>query len=137
MTSPSCMVGTYPSTRCRSEPQIAVEVIRTIASRLFRILGSGTSRTLTLLRPAQVFALIAASPSACARGPHCARCTRSPVRSLRELGVRQRLRRTLRELLARPLAPRGAVRADHLAGLQHLLEPAQVVVELLVRLLPE
>ena len=54
-----------------------------------------------------------------------------------ELGVRQRLRRTLRELLAGPLAPRGAVGADHLAGLQHLLEPAQVVVELLVRFLAE
>src|SRR3954471_23297493 len=63
MTSPSCIVGTYPSTRCRSEPQIAVEVIRTMASRLFRIFGSGTSRTLTLLRPAQVFALTRPPPT--------------------------------------------------------------------------
>jgi hypothetical protein len=37
--------------------EIAVEVIRTMASRLFRIFGSGTSRTSTLLRSAQVLAL--------------------------------------------------------------------------------
>ncbi|MBB4967478.1 hypothetical protein [Saccharothrix violaceirubra] len=36
-----------------------------------------------------------------------------------------------------PACPRGSVGADDLAGLQHLLEPAQVVAELLVRLLAE
>jgi hypothetical protein len=45
MTSPFCIVGTYPSSRCKSEPQIAVEVIFTIASRRFSITGSGTSST--------------------------------------------------------------------------------------------
>src|ERR1700722_19869647 len=41
----------------------------------------------------------------------------------------------LRELLAGALAPGRAVRPDHLTGLDDLLEPAQVVVELLVRVL--
>src|SRR5215207_8350655 len=44
-TSPGSIVGMKPLYMCRSEPQIAVEVIRTIASRLLRILGSGTSCT--------------------------------------------------------------------------------------------
>src|SRR3954468_24401112 len=117
MTSPFCMVGTYPSTRCRSEPQIAVEVIRTMASRWFRIFGSGTSRTSTLLRPAQVFALTRPLPSR----------ARSPTAVAPDAAG----------TLAGPLAPRGAVGPDHLAGLQHLLEPAQVVVELLMRFLAE
>src|SRR3984957_13442712 len=43
----------------------------------------------------------------------------------------------LRELLAGALAPGRAVRPDHLTGLDDLLEPAQVVVELLVRVLTE
>ena len=37
------MVGMKPSYRCRSEPQIAVLVIRMIASRGLRIFGSGTA----------------------------------------------------------------------------------------------
>src|SRR4051794_40539645 len=117
MTSPSCIVGTYPSTRCRSEPQIAVEVIRTMASRLFRIFGSGTSRTSTELRPAQVFALMPPLPSR-ARRPTAA----APDAAGTPCG---------------PACPRGPVGPDHLAGLQHLLEPAQIVVELLVRFLAE
>jgi hypothetical protein len=40
--SPACIVGMNPFKRCRSDPQIAVEVMRTIASRPFRIFGSGT-----------------------------------------------------------------------------------------------
>src|SRR3954470_7691480 len=43
----------------------------------------------------------------------------------------------LRELVARPLAARSAVGAHDLAGLHDLLEPAQVVIELLMRLLAE
>src|SRR5919109_1866636 len=43
--SPFSMVGTKPLYRCRSEPQIAVEVIRTMASPEFRIFGSGTPCT--------------------------------------------------------------------------------------------
>src|SRR3954464_4539734 len=46
--SPGFMNGINPSTRCKSEPQIHVDVTRTIASRLLMILGSGTFSTLTL-----------------------------------------------------------------------------------------
>src|SRR5687767_7545509 len=56
--SPFFIVGTYPSTRCRSEPQIAVVVICTMASREFSIFGSGTFSTWTLFLPDQTFALI-------------------------------------------------------------------------------
>src|SRR3712207_747897 len=47
-TSPGFINGMKPSTRCKSEPQMQVDVTRIIASRLLRILGSGTSSTLTL-----------------------------------------------------------------------------------------
>jgi hypothetical protein len=40
--SPGFMNGMNPSTRCRSDPQMQVEVMRTIASRRLRIFGSGT-----------------------------------------------------------------------------------------------
>src|SRR6266542_4658509 len=56
--SPFSMVGTKPLYRCKSEPQIAVEVIFTIASRLLRILGSGTSTTCTSRLPYQQLAFI-------------------------------------------------------------------------------
>jgi hypothetical protein len=45
--SPGFMKGMKPSTRCRSEPQIAVDVMRTIASRGLKIFGSGTSSART------------------------------------------------------------------------------------------
>src|SRR3954469_12553052 len=64
MMSPRFIVGTYPSTRCRSEPQIAVDVMRTIASRGFRIDGSGTCWTPIRLVPSQQTALIGALPHA-------------------------------------------------------------------------
>src|ERR1051325_2935792 len=60
--SPRCIVGMNPLYMCRSEPQIAVEVIFTIASRWLRICGSGTSSTLMYVLPNQQLALIA-SPS--------------------------------------------------------------------------
>src|SRR5205823_5476328 len=43
--SPCSKVGTNPSYRCRSDPQIHVVVIFMIASRGFNIVGSGTSWT--------------------------------------------------------------------------------------------
>src|SRR4051812_46293098 len=61
--SPRFIVGTYPSYRCRSDPQIAVDVIRTIASRSLRILGSGTFSTCTVFRPDHTFARIPPPPS--------------------------------------------------------------------------
>src|SRR5919107_4723944 len=59
-TSPLLIVGTNPLYRCRSEPQIAVLVIFTIASRWLRIFGSGTSSTCTLRVPCQQFAFMTA-----------------------------------------------------------------------------
>ncbi len=49
-----------PSYRWRSEPQIAVVVIRTIASVGFSIVGSGTSSTRTSRFPCQVSAFMSA-----------------------------------------------------------------------------
>src|SRR5215207_5195524 len=57
-TSPDFMVGMKPSYRCRSEPQIAVLVTLTIASRGSSIRGSGTLSTLTFSLPCQQSALI-------------------------------------------------------------------------------
>src|SRR4029450_2881336 len=61
-TSPFFIGWTNPLYRCRSEPQIAVEVMRTIASDWFRICGSGTSCTSTLCFPIQQAAFIAVPP---------------------------------------------------------------------------
>src|SRR4051812_27352816 len=51
--SPRFMVGMKPSSRCRSDPQIAVSVTLTIASRGFRIRGSGTREMRTSFVPYQ------------------------------------------------------------------------------------
>src|SRR4051812_26236465 len=56
--SPFSMVGTKPLNKCRSEPQMAVDVILTMASRELRIFGSGTSSTFTFRLPSQQVALI-------------------------------------------------------------------------------
>src|SRR3954452_21234404 len=56
--SPGFMNGMNPSTRCRSDPQMHVDVMRTIASRLFRIFGSGTRSTATLYGAHQINAFI-------------------------------------------------------------------------------
>src|SRR5829696_854847 len=119
--SPLRMVGMKPWNRCRSEPQMAVEVTRTMASRALRILGSGTSRTSRLVLPIQQLARM------------------SELRSVRVSGGRSadRFGRALLEQPARAGALGAALGADHLAGLQHLLEPAQVVADLLLGLLPE
>src|SRR5215218_3921332 len=73
--SPGIMAGTYACSRCRSEPQIAVDVIFTIASRALMIFGSGTSSTWTVFGPFQhvafivisLFGLLARSPCGTAR----------------------------------------------------------------------
>src|SRR5829696_2226340 len=62
MMSPRFIVGTYPSTRWRSEPQIAVDVTLTIASRSSRIFGSGTFSTSTVFGPIQHVAFISRPP---------------------------------------------------------------------------
>src|SRR5574338_1613165 len=59
--SPDRMVGMYPSSRWRSDPQIAVDVIFTMASRGFRISGSGTRSTRTSFLPCQTRALMHSS----------------------------------------------------------------------------
>src|SRR5438105_5386895 len=58
--SPLSMNGPRTPYKCRSEPQIAVEVSRTIASVGCSIFGSGTSSTRTSLVPCQTTAFIAA-----------------------------------------------------------------------------
>ena len=59
--SPGFMNGMKPSTRCRSEPQMQVEVMRTIASRRLMIFGSGTFSTFTLYGAHQTRAFIVKS----------------------------------------------------------------------------
>src|SRR2546423_13620930 len=67
--SPGFMNGTNPSTRCRADPQMAVDVIRTIASRLLRVLGSGAFSTFTLYGAHHTRAFIAGSfPTGDVRG---------------------------------------------------------------------
>src|SRR4051794_12906555 len=99
---------------CRSEPQIAVDVTRTIASRRFRSCGSGTSATSMVPRPIQRFA----------------RTSLTPADGLR-LGL------ALPRLVHRARALGAALGAQHLAGLGDLLEPPEVVLDLLARLLAE
>src|SRR3954452_4445091 len=60
--SPSPMNGPITSYRWRSDPQIAVEVIRTIASVGSWICGSGTSSTRTSLFPCQATAFMVGLP---------------------------------------------------------------------------
>src|SRR4051795_6190924 len=60
--SPSPMKGLSVSYRCRSEPQMLVVVIRTIASVGSEIVGSGTSSTRTSRCPCHTTAFIRSSP---------------------------------------------------------------------------
>src|SRR5699024_4329068 len=62
MMSPGLMNGPSTSYRCRSEPQIAVEVTRMRASVGCWIVGSGTVSTLTCSVPCQVTALMVPPP---------------------------------------------------------------------------
>ena len=59
--SPACMNAPRVSYRCRSDPQMLVEVIRTMASVGRSIRGSGTSSTDTLRLPCHVTALMVIS----------------------------------------------------------------------------
>src|SRR4051794_26775833 len=63
------MNGTNPSTRWRSEPQMQVEVMRTMASRRLRIFGSGTRSTDTLYGAHQMSAFIMMICPSVAGGP--------------------------------------------------------------------
>ena len=58
--SPAFMNAPRVSYRCRSDPQMLVEVIRTMASLGCSIRGSGTSSTDTLRLPCHVTALMVA-----------------------------------------------------------------------------
>src|SRR5687768_12248416 len=57
--SPGFIAGMNPLNRCRSDPQMHVDVTRTMASRSLMIFGSGTFSTLILPGPHQVTAFIA------------------------------------------------------------------------------
>src|SRR3954463_7018497 len=95
-TSPFSIVGTKPSSRCRSDPQIAVDVIFTTASRLLSIFGSGTSCTSTLFGPVQQLAFTPrppcgpgapAAPRRSAAGPGAAGTPCGPAAPRRALGA--------------------------------------------------
>src|SRR5688572_12642531 len=109
-TSPFSIVGTKPLKRWRSDPQIAVEETRTIASRAFRIRGSGTSSIRTFFFSIQQLAFIGRSSAL------------------------HRFRRRLRGMRP-PVDAR--VGPDHLADFHHLLEPPQVLADLEAGLLAE
>src|SRR3954453_5221904 len=94
---------------------MAVEVIFTIASRSFRIFGSGTSSTWTVLRPDQTVARMS--------DPH-----------LLELGLVERLGRALLQLALGELTLGARVGTRDLAGLDQVLEAPQVVLRLRERL---
>src|SRR5215207_7808248 len=122
--SPDCIVGMKPLKRCRSEPQMAVEVIFTIASRLLRIFGSGTCSTRTSFLPCQQFALMT-SPLFCR--PLLLKLPRAQTDA-------ERLRRPL---LGVALTHQRPVGDDHLAQLDDLLEAAQVDLHLRARVFAE
>src|SRR6476659_2183939 len=67
---PSPMNGPRVSYRCRSDPQMLVDVIFTIASVDCWITGSGTVSTLTSRLPCQVTAFIELPPSVSSDGLH-------------------------------------------------------------------
>src|SRR5579862_2717829 len=75
---------------CRSEPQIAVEVMRTMASRGFKMRGSGTSSTRSCSLPYQTFAFMSlCSGSVAARQAPAARGAANQTASSRGLTVRR------------------------------------------------
>src|SRR5690606_20860389 len=63
--------GDVAVVQVRSEPQMAVEVMRTIASLGLRISGSSTVSQRTSCLPCQMIAFMPASPPG--SGPRCAR----------------------------------------------------------------
>src|ERR1700733_3585549 len=98
---------------CRSDPQMAVEVMRMIASRGFRIRGSGTSSTRSCSFPYQTFAFISVSAS---------------------IAVRQAP--TARRAADEAAASRGLpVGGGYLSAFQQLLEATQILVDPRLRIL--
>src|SRR5919107_1650244 len=100
---------------------MAVEVIFTIASRLLRILGSGTCSTLTSFLPYQQFAFIKSPLFDC------------PTLLLKLPAAESDAERLRRPLLGVALARQSPVGRDDLAQLDDLLEAAQVDLHLPVR----
>ncbi len=110
----------YPLNRCRSEPQIAVELILTIASRELRIFGSGTFSTWTLFLLSQRFAF-----------------TATVLPPGRRIDTVERRYAWLRSggwggVLLDATATGHRLRKDDLTDLHHLLEGAQIVVDLAI-----
>lgn len=69
-TSPARIVGTYPPSRCRSEPHDVLSKTRTMMSCAFRIAGSSTFSTWSLFTPVQQRAFTA-HPRPSPRPPPC------------------------------------------------------------------
>src|SRR5690348_15662309 len=119
--SPFSMAGTKPLYRCRSEPQIAVDVTRTIASFILMISGSGTFSTRISFFPYQQVAFIK-NPivlSLFAFGVEAvARCCRLLMLMLNH-------QVNLAGTVSGP-AGRLAIGAHHFAGFHKLFEPAQI-----------
>src|SRR5215211_9274149 len=86
------MNGPITSYRCRSEPQIPLDVIRTMASVGSSIRGSGTSSTRTSRLPCQVTAFILHPPSFDTRDAKAR--TRERLPEIQVLGARVLHRRS-------------------------------------------
>ncbi len=84
--SPSDMKGVRTSYRCRSEPQMPVDVTRMMASVGSSIFGSGTSSTDTFRLPCHVTAFMRSSDRRAGLAPRCSRrqtaCPRAATPSL-------------------------------------------------------
>src|SRR3954468_6056257 len=118
---------------------MAVELTFTIASRRFKIFGSGTCSTLTSCLPYQQFALITFPflKLTTIQISHVT-STRDSIRSrslrLSEFFRRGGLRGALRQ---QAVVPDRAVRNDDLADFHHLLQAMKIVINLLPRLFTE
>ena len=124
------MVGMKPSYRCRSEPQIAVDVILTIASCGLRIFGSGTCSTRTSLCSIPTICFHKFVPNL---DYYRVLTPVSDLRVFRLSSVRNR-RRAARYC---GWACRLPLCRGNLAGLHHLLKAMQIRVDLLVGSLVE
>src|SRR6185312_11943114 len=100
---------------CRSEPQIAVDVMRMIASRGFKMRGSGTSSTRSFSLPYQTFAFIVCSGSIAAGQAPAAHSSTHQGAAARGL----------------------AVGCGDFACFQQLFEATQILLDLGLRILPQ
>src|SRR5215212_7019338 len=129
--SPGIMAGTYAWSRCKSEPQIAVEVIFTIASRALMIFGSGTSSTWTVFGPFQHVAFIVISLRC---SPEVAACRGGANRAFRVVsdscGLGDPRWHGCRRLGGVWSRDDAIVGVDDFAQLDQLLEAAQVAADL-------